>query len=171
VNTIKPIIYREIKDLRETEFFSEKFYNFAESKIPKNIKDDILNIKFNELDTSNNKSLNSTLRNELRNRGWKKGENIGDFKNYLPDFMKEHIALEAQFRQDTNILYNILGLQHAFDNGKIIAGIIITYDAIEHIAIHGMNASIQILDIFLKEFEKQINFTIPLWAIGVKDHN
>jgi len=44
VNNIKPM-YWETKDLRETEFFSEKFYNFAESKIPKNIKDDILNIK------------------------------------------------------------------------------------------------------------------------------
>ena len=167
---IKPTVW-EINSLRDTEFFSEKFYNFAENKIPKNIQDDIHNIKFNELDTSNNKKLNPSLEKELINKGWKKGEKLGDFKITIPDFMKDHIAIEAQFRQDTNVLYNILSLQHAFDNNKIIAGILITFDAREHKAQHSMNASIQILDILLKEFEKQIKFTIPLWAIGIKDRN
>jgi len=170
VNNIKPTDC-EIKDLRDTEFFSQKFYNFAENKIPKNIQDDIHNIKFNELDTSNNQKLNLSLEKELIIKAWEKRGNIGDCKKTITDFMKDHIAIEAQFRQDTNVLYNILSLQHAFDNNKIIAGILITFDAREHKAQHSMNASIQILDILLKEFEKQIKFTIPLWAIGIKDRN
>jgi len=161
----------KIEGLRDTDFFCEKFYNSAEIKIPKNIQGEIHEIKYVDIKTSNNRTINSSLEGELRNKGWGKGENLGNFKNTIPDFIKDHIAIEAQFRQETNLLYNILSLQHAFNEGKITAGIIITFDARQHKIKHGMNASIQILDIFFREFEKEINFSVPLWVIGLKDHN
>ncbi len=158
-----------IENLIEHHEYCERFYNAGKNAIPTAIQTEISSINFSKIDYKNNDSINFSLANQLLPFGWHKGQDIGKYRRIIPDFAKDGIVIEAQFRQDTNILYNLLNIQTAFDRKKIRGGIIITFDARTHSFRSSMNASIQYLDQCLREYESAIHYSVPVWAIGLKE--
>ena len=95
---------------------------------------------------------------------------VGNLKDIRLDFVKGNVGLEVQFRQDTNLLYNLLSLQVAYQRKRIGIGVIITYDArtVSIVGHSSMGACFQELDRTIAEFESAIIFTVPLWSVGIK---
>jgi len=154
----------------ETARYVSKLYNGREHPLPSNIVKDIDSLDYEKLTASSRTEDNKILSSQLTSLGWKKGFRVGTWKDIRVDFVKGKVGLEVQFRQDTNLLYNLLSLQVAYQRKRIGYGVIVTYDArtVSIVGENSMNASFQELDRTISEFEGAINFTIPLWSVGIR---
>jgi len=161
--------YWDVSDFIENECYEEKYYNGAERLIPAEIRDEIKSIDFSKIRKDNRTNSNADIRSILLPKNWKKGQDVGEFKGSELDFFKNKVGMEVQFRQATNLIHDVLKLQKGYSKGKLVAGIIITFD--EKVGIYnqaGQDSSFQNLDRWIREFRDVITFEIPLWSIGIK---
>ncbi len=159
-----------VKGEKETTAYVSKLYNGREHPLPGAITKDIGSLDFEKLTVASRKEDNKVLSDHLVSLGWKKEFRVGNWKDIRLDFVKGDVGLEVQFRQDTNLLYNLLSLQVAFQRKRIGFGVIITYDArtVSIVGQSSMGASFQELDRTIAEFESAIIFTVPLLSVGIR---
>jgi hypothetical protein len=89
---------------------------------------------------------------------------VGSFRL---DHFKNGVGLEREFRTIRDLLFDILKLQLGYVLKNLTSGIIIAYD--KNVEVKGGNYPyLQELDRKIEEFQKVINFKIPLLVIGLK---
>lgn len=146
--------------------YSEAFYNDAESILDSGIRAEIHTIMNGGISCLDRRITNSELKSKLNELGWRGEFPIGGGKKI--DFKKGEVGMEVEFRQDTNLLHDLLKLELASRRGLIKTGILVTYDRdVAIVGQHGMYASFQVFRQMMTEFEGIVVFRLPLWVIGL----
>ena len=150
--------------------YVSKVYNGLTSTFPADTLKDIDSVINDKLTVADRREDNNILSSQLTALDWKREFRKGTHKDIRLDFVKNRIGMEVQFRQDTNLLYNLLSLELAYQHDIINRGIMVTYNArtAEIVGENAMNASFQALDRIISEFKSVINFKIPLLSVEIR---